>query len=223
MRFVAAVAVAGLLLTGCSASRADDAEEPEPSPSPPTAPASAGEPLSQEQVDSAVPDLPDWRPSEPLGAGDLTSSTITPAACQSFVDEMLASEPTHTATESLSQGALGPFLELTVSTYHDQAPDAETVAGFDEALAGCPEMTVDGPEGTLTFAVSPLDFPNLGDETVALRLQGRVSFFPITVDVATVIVGSNTYSVTQVDTGGTTSRGEMVEALEATMANVARG
>lgn len=220
MRSIAALAAA-VLLAGCSTAGAEDPSEPEPSASQPSAPASAGEPLSQQQVESAVPPLSGWGPSDPLGAGDLTSSTITPAACQSFVEEMLASDPTYTATDSLSQGALGPFLELTVSTYHDQAPTAESVAGFDEALAGCPEMTVDGPQGTLTFAVSPLSFPNLGDKTVALRLQGRVSFFPITVDIATVIVGSNTYSVTMVETGSSTSQEDMVAALEATMANVA--
>ena len=228
MRTVAALAVAAVLLTGCTASGGTGADDPQPTPAPPSSgepqaskPTSVGEPLTKEQVDSAVPSLAGWGPSEPLGAGDLTNSTVTPAACQAFVDGISAIDPTYTATESLSQGAFGPFLELTVSTYHDQAPGSESLAGFDESLANCPEMTVDGPQGVLTFAVSPLSFPNLGDETVSLRLQGRVSFFPITVDVATVIVGSNTYSVTQVATGGSTSRDDMVSALEATMANVA--
>ena len=223
MRFVAAAAVTALLLTGCSAFGGGDTPDPEPTAPSTTAPTSAGEPLTQEQVDLAVPTFAEWGPSDPLGAGDLTNATITPAACQRFVDEMLDSEPTYTATDSLSQGAFGPFLELTVSTYHDQPPSTENVADFDEVLADCPEMNVVGPDGDFTFAVSPLSFPNLGDETVALRLKGQVSFFPITVDVATVIVGNNTYSATQVNTGNATSREDMVVALEATMANVAAG
>ena len=213
--------VAAVLLTGCSAFGVDDADDPEPTAPQSSVPSSAGDPLTREQVNSAVPPLIDWSPADPLGAGDLSQATITPAACRGFVDEMLAGQPTYEATDSLSQGAFGPFLELTVSTYHDQAPSTDNVADFHEALADCPEMTVDGPEGTLTFQVSPLAFPNLGDEAVALRLHGQMGFLPITVDVATVVVGHNTYSATQVNTGSATSREDMVAALEATMENAA--
>lgn len=221
---IALSATAALLLTACGAERDDRAvtvertdtatagtaatadptqetastetvaAEPEPA---------AGRSLTQEQLHQALPavtDLPTGWSVVADGddaADEDVDSTVSPPECQVVFDALgeRDAEPVSEAAVDFGRGELGPFLDVSIASYEEPVEPGRLQAAA-EALSTCPDFTVEDPEQTVTFSASALSFPNLGDETLAIRLSGEVDDFDVSADQVLVVVGANVVSLT---------------------------
>jgi hypothetical protein len=104
------------------------------------------------------------------------------------------------ATGQYRGSASGPYVSVTVESY----TGATTTELFEEAaraLADCPRFG--SAAGGTEFTASPLSFPRLGDESLALRFLGTADSRPFALDLVAVRVGHNTVTAQQVSLGDT--------------------
>jgi hypothetical protein len=244
---VIAVAVLALTVAGCS-SKAPDAvtvagtgtvtESAEPS-SPDATPASespaptpAPEPLTKAQATSALP------PASVIGKGwkvtkNSTSTTgsskdkVTPAACAVLFADLDADwvgKPVAKAERSYTAGQFGPYASSTVSSRATAAP-AGAFDAIAAALSKCPKFTSTDSKGAKTvYRVTPLKFPNVGDQTFAFALSataGTKAFsISLAAQFAVAIVGANTVSVTNAAFGTKVPAGVTLKLMNATLARL---
>ncbi|MGF1662127.1 MAG: hypothetical protein ACFCVG_06600 [Kineosporiaceae bacterium] len=234
------MAIAGLsmmTLTACGGEdRAATVELP-PSPSPSTSPKSAtpgsmvgtsapmdasggdGTDVTVDQLIAALPtvgDLPTGWTVETAPAAapeEEDNSTISPPGCSVLFDGLRETGGTResAATATYSAGTLGPVLDVEIR-YYPNGFDASALDGFAEALGQCPTFAIQDPEdGSITFAASPLSFPDLGDSTLAVRLAGETDRLEVVSD--TVAIGLDRYQVLLVSGGLTTMDPAALETI----------
>lgn len=225
MRTAIALSTAGvLLLTACGSQRDDRAVTVERSDTPTTAAEAtgstpepsasneevaapdeaAGRSLTREQLEAALPTIQDlptgWsvvaQGDEALDDDDV-ESTVSPPECEAVFDALgeQDTEPVAEAAVDFGRGELGPFLDVSIASYEEALEPGRLQAAAD-ALSTCPDFSVEDPEQTVNFSASALSFPNLGDETLAIRLAGDIDDFAVTADQVLVVVGANVVSLT---------------------------
>lgn len=204
---VSLIAAAVALIAGCGdASHADRAVTVSGGTTPSTtvkaaAPVrAAGQVLSALQAKAAIPavsELPTgWSLDPDKTAGDDGSndkSTVSPARCKAIFDQLdksNRSKPVAKAEGDFKAGELGPFMSVTVDSYRE-ARQSPTFADATRAFSNCRSFTATDSSGPTTFNVVPLSFPNLGDETIALRLTGKSQGINFTADVVSVHIQHN--------------------------------
>ena len=86
---------------------------------------------------------------------------------------------------------------MSIASYEEALEPGRLQAAAD-ALSTCPDFSVEDPEQTVDFSAAALSFPNLGNETLAIRLAGDVDDFAVTADQVLVVVGANVVSLTAI-------------------------
>lgn len=172
---VVPVLVGSLLVVGCGVESSGDTAAPGGNAS-----GTAG-PTSAQRVLLSPADLP---------KGFATSGGQSAAYRQQVCGvDIEPSKPVQTASARFSQGPLGPFVEQRVRVYGDDSA-AGVVQALRAALASCTsyQLPASGTAPAATVAVTPLDLPQLGDESVAWR-QVPQTDLPITTDVVMIRSG----------------------------------
>lgn len=188
----------------------------------------AGRELTKQEARAALPSvrvLPaGWSvdPENTMNSDedDGSSDTVTPERCQVVFDAMETldeEEPAAKAGVTFTGGMLGPFLGVSISSYAEEVP-AEWFAQVLDGLSECPRFTLDDGESKTKFTVSALSFPNLGEESMALRMAAEAEGMPLALDLVAIRNGHNVVSVSQASLGGAASVKPMSKAARATMA-----
>ncbi|HEV7826756.1 MAG TPA: hypothetical protein VGP02_17825 [Mycobacteriales bacterium] len=213
--FVLPAVAATLLLTGCgtqseaAAPQSPRTEQPSAVPSEPGTP--AGRILTAAQARDVIPPLAlfpaGWRvdPSGGLPSPADSSATISPARCQALFDQLHrqqrdAGDAVAASAERNFRSRDGNrFVAVAVNSYTDAAAE-DLFRTAAEALADCPQFRSTGAVPA-EFRASPLSFPRLGEERLALRFIGAVGPRPFTLDFVAVRVGRNTVTAQVVSFG----------------------
>jgi hypothetical protein len=194
----------------------------------------AGRLLTAEEARAALPtvaDLPTGWSVDPEATvtsdgdeGDDSDTIYEPAACRDIFDSLDTDTFQDSATEEnadFSAGALGPFLGVTIASYDEAFPE-DTFSQLVGALAQCPEFTTTDTDGTTTdFSAQPLSFPNLGDETVALRLNATSEELSFGFDLVGVRVGNNVITLGQIAVGGAADASVLEDVARGTLERLA--
>ena len=209
-RLLVVPAMAVLAITGCSsaperastiggstASGAVTQEQTSEAPKP----KGAGDRLSRAQAKSAlltVSDLPTGWASEKSKPDKKSSSKIEPASCQKMFDELSAKTEGKKAKvkekATFSQGGmLGANLETEVSSF-DTEVQSDRIKNIVAALTKCADITSTENGKKAEIQMSALSFPNLGDQTLAMRMKVKTQGISGVADVVLVSVGHNVVS-----------------------------
>lgn len=161
------------------------------------------DPLTDAQIEKAllaVDDLPSgWSVSaddedeDEDDDSDSETSADNPE-CQKLMDAMDGDDESEAFGEgevSFQQSEWGPFLSQSVSSKEgDEIEKAMTA--FREAFETCESFTETDADGTKTeFKISDMSFPDLGDDTVALKMSAEAEGFPVDVPLVVVRVDQN--------------------------------
>jgi hypothetical protein len=188
-RFSAFALVAALSLVGagCTAASHDGVARAVPPPVLTTAELSAAllraEDLPRGYTVQPVPEAPPDE-SDTGGQGGGTEP------CGDVFDQLRGGEPalsaiaSGTAEAEFSKGDDGPFLQQGLLSSGDRAGLRAAVEAFRQLPTICGEFTENDEQGAFTMRLSPAQFPALGDESVAIKLDATG-----TAEAATVALG----------------------------------
>jgi hypothetical protein len=188
-----------------SATEGDEAGEPEDV---------AGEALNAEQAEAALLTLEDLPTGWTVDASEETDSedTTDPAECAALFDSLNeAADPVAEAKANFTAGGgFGPFLVHDVTSHESDLTDH--IGEIVDALDQCPEFSMTDAEGVTTeLTTAPLSFPNLGERTLALRIQGSTPDLDVAFDVVWIAIGQN--GITLVAGGILPMQGAEIEDL----------
>lgn len=243
---VAAVAVASLAgLSGCgdddapqragTVASSKDTETSEPAPEnseapPPVGPAGGpGRELSAAEVTQILPTVGDmptgWSvdPDNSLGGDDEDDSVVTPASCDELfngLDEM-TEDPAAKADVTFMAGALGPFLGVSVSSMSEIIPD-DAMKQITDAFGSCSDFELDDGKEVASVTASPLSFPNLGEESIAIRFNAESPSVTLAIDYVGIRSGHNLVVVSQAGVGGAADIAPLEQAAKVVMNNLAK-
>lgn len=189
-----------VILAGCGADRPDRADTVQgPTSSVQEDTGSETVALTRQQVESSlltVEDLPTgWSVDTSEDSDSEVEDVTEPVECGVLFEGLdEAAEPVAKAEGTFTAGGFGPFLAHAVTAFEENT--ADQVERVTDVLNQCPEFSSTDAEGVTTeFTTAPLSFPNLGDRTLALRLQGSTDDFDIVVDVIMIAIGANGISL----------------------------
>jgi hypothetical protein len=215
MRRLSAIAILGVVTLGlaaCGEDRPDraitvepsetstsntvenaDAQAEEPAPG-------AGDRLSTKQAKDAlirVQDLPSGWAKDPNEDDDEDDDDpIEPASCDKLMsslnDESKDGTRVAHATASFSTGGLfGTVLTEEISSFKEDAP-VERLQDVADVLGKCPTFTSTDADGVKSrYTVSPMSMANLGDQTLAMRMDVKNDTISVQAALAYVVVGHN--------------------------------
>jgi hypothetical protein len=100
---------------------------------------------------------------------------------------------TATARSSFSRGTGGPFIRATARRYRSDVAAAKVVTAIATIFGKCPSFTATNPTNKrlATVTLTPLTFPHLGDERVAVA--GRIVSEGRGVDINLVFVRTRAF------------------------------
>jgi hypothetical protein len=224
----AALAAAALSLSACSDDRADDAltigdgndapfaenddnnGEKDGDSSPDAADHSfdeAGRLLTAAEIEAALPtlrDLPRGWTRDPESENDEDDSgTITPARCDDMFSRISGvDDATSQVDRAFKADEWGPFLSVQIGTYEAELAD-DVLGEMATALTACKQFTSVDEDGSKSkVRAESLSFPNLGEETLAVRMRMETELVPVAMDVVVVHVGHNMVLLTHASLGG---------------------
>jgi hypothetical protein len=142
-----------------------------------------------------VEDLPDGYtlqpiPESPPDETDAGGQGAGVEPCGDVFDQLRGGEPAlsaiaaGTAEVEFSKGDDGPFLQQGLISSGDRAGLRSAVEAFRQLPKVCGEFTENDAQGTFTMRLSPAEFPALGDESVAVKLDATG-----TTEAATIALG----------------------------------
>lgn len=243
---VSAVALAAALtLAGCSNSPPDRAEtvgessadtgESAPEASPETEEVeldTVGRELTSEEAKAALPPVsalptgwsvdPENTLNDDSESDAESEGTIQPAECQTIMDDLSEEqdqEPTGEASTTYTAGMLGPFLGVEINSFADEVPEDSFKKVLD-ALSTCSEITSTEDGTTTTFKISSLSFPNLGEESAAIRMSGESEGMAVGLDMVVIRAGHNIVTLSQASVGGATGSDALEKAARTTVTNM---
>lgn len=202
----------GILLSGCAGTpeRAATVGTQSAAPAPQERsqapkPKGAGDGLTAAQAKSgllSVGDMPTGWAAAKNDPDNTTDPKIEPASCQKMFDDMDAktggkkAKVRQKATFS-EGGMLGTQLVMEIASFEVDA-QGDKVQAIANALTKCSTIksTQDGQTAELTL--NGLSFPNLGDQTLALRANVKMKDIEAVTDMVFVAVGHNIISFTTV-------------------------
>ena len=171
-------------------------------------PKGAGDQLTSTQAKAAlltVADLPaGWASEKSLVADDKSTSKIEPVACQTIYDELAATYDELAATSvgeeakvkekaTFFQGSSFVILEMHVSSFETNNR-GDQIKNLGERLTKCAKMTFTKRGVKTEMTLSPLSFPNLGDQSLAVRMNQKIEGMDAVSDFVFVATGHNTVS-----------------------------
>jgi len=190
-------------------SSGDDAEAPADA---------AGAQLNDAQVKQAlltIKNMPSGYSQQPNDDSDDDSgSTYEPSRCQDVIDSLDEDDTDPVAEAEVTfnnDGAFGTNVNETVSSYADEA-DNQNVQKVADAFSDCPRFTETAKDGTVSkYTISPMSFPNLGDQTLAFAMTYESEGFTVNINVAWIVMGHN--AITILNGGITGASGTDLEQL----------
>lgn len=153
---------------------------------------------------------------------DDAEDKITPARCKAVfdgLDDITDENPAAESGVTFTAGMLGPFLGVEITSQTEPIP-GERLSAMLKALSKCPTFSVDDGTSVAKFQASALSFPNLGEESAALRLQASSDGMTFGLDMVAIRVGHNFVSVSQMNVGGAGSVKPLQKAARATMTSL---
>ncbi|MFS0883631.1 hypothetical protein [Aeromicrobium sp. 179-A 4D2 NHS] len=158
-------------------------------------------PLTYADIDDAlltVDDLPAGWSVDPDGSddGDDSKTSSDSPECDLLVAAMEADDdsgatPVGEGEATFRKSKRGPFLLQSITSFEGNEAK-KSVKAFRTAFETCDSFTETGDDGTkVTFKVSPMAFPSLGDDTVALRLSARSAGIRVVAPLIVVRVDQN--------------------------------
>jgi hypothetical protein len=153
--------------------------------------------LSAAQAKRALLTLNDmptgWAQEQPDKKKDDDDGTVTPKRCQALMDAFdRQDKPVVEAEAAFS--ADGLLLEESVSAY--STPQVSALNKLASVFRQCPRVTSTEKDGrSITFRVSSLSFPKLGDRTVAVRLKTTTRGVTVVFDLVFIAKGNNGISL----------------------------
>ena len=154
--------------------------------------------LTQAELSAAllrVEDLPHGYtlqpiPESPPDESDTSGQGGGVEPCSDVFDQLRGGEPAlgaiaaGSAEVEFSKGDDGPFLQQGLLSSGDRAGLHAAVEAFRQLPKVCGEFSENDQQGTFTMRLSPAQFPALGDESVAVRLDATG-----TSEAATIALG----------------------------------
>ena len=202
----------GILLSGCggtperAATVGTQPAGPAPQESSPAPkPKGAGDGLTAAQAKSgllAVSDMPTGWAATKNDPDSTSDSKIEPASCQKMFDDMDAKTEGKKAKikqkATFSEGGMmGTQLVMEIGSFDDDA-QGNKVQAIAKALTECSTIKSTENGQTATLTLNGLSFPNLGDQTLALRANVKTQEIEAVSDMVFVAVGHNIVSFTTV-------------------------
>lgn len=193
-----------------------------------------GRELTDEEAESALPQVSSlptgWSvdPEDSLNddSEDDSEAKIEPEKCQDIMGDLeddQEDEPTSKASRTYSAGMMGPFMGVEISSFADKVPD-DSFSKVLDALSACPEFTSTEDGESTTFKTSSLSFPNLGEESAAIRMSATTAEMPVGLDFVFIRAGHNIVTISHATVGAGGGSGDALEKLaRATVANLEKG
>ncbi len=98
----------------------------------------------------------------------------------------------------LAGAELGPFITQTISSFKGSAAE-DNVSDFENAFKKCGTFEeTDDHGGQITYKVGELDFPQLGDETVALNIVTGSQLVTLEMPIVMIRVGKNVITLSSI-------------------------
>lgn len=220
-RLATALIPLALVVTGCgggddaAGDRARTVTTPESEE--PSAIESGGDtPLTEAQLKSAlltVQDLPTGYTVGESSDDDEIDHSADPEECASKFEALDETEEQDVAAEAEAafEGGFGVVLEQELESYEDENVLKQKMEDVLEVMTECPTFTDTDESGDkIEFTVSPLSFPKLGDDTIALNIKIKTADFDGTLNLVVVRLGRNVMSVGQ---GGLTADAAVLEQV----------
>lgn len=142
---------------------------------------------------------------------------IEPAECKAIMEDMEDAwdeDPVGEADRDYMAGMLGPFMNVEINSFEEEVPE-EAFGEVLTALETCKEFTSTEDGVATTFTVSPLSFPNYGEESAAVRLSAESEGTAIALDLVMVRAGHNALNFIHMSLGGAADSAEALEQLAA--------
>lgn len=176
-----------------------------------------GRTLEDKEAEAALPDVSSlptgWGIDTETSDDDEFEGKVKPAKCEALMDGLSESwdeEPAGEAEKSYTAGQMGPFMEVGIKSYGKEYPE-DVFGKFLKAFESCPEFTTVEDGESTTFKVSSMSFPNLAEETVAIRMAAESEGIPIGADLVAIRAGHNVVSLTHSSLGGDSDSAAVLE------------
>jgi hypothetical protein len=219
--------------SGAPAATISDNGSPSAEPSTSSARPQPVTPLSKAQLTGALPTAKElgrggWKVSQASSTPSSSSKDkISPESCRQVYNS-LESEVAGTKAASVERdyqaSGWGPFVGVTMASYAEVPPDG-VFNELAKALSSCPKFTVTDKKGQKTsYVVSPLKFPNVGDQTFAIRMAAKTGTkafsLTLTIDVAMATKGSTSVLVVNAGIGKLFLPSTTLTAMKAALAGL---
>lgn len=164
-----------------------------PTPTPTFTSTPTPKPLTQADLEKALISLDDlpagWavRPGEDKG-NEASKETFT-FLCQEYQRKAIDS-----ASVDFQKSQLGPFLSHSVTVYPPGEAGSQLVK-MHSAVDQCPTFKDTQNGTTFDWTVTPISFPQLGDQSFAIRLSSEFALGIIEVDSVYIQIGDTITSV----------------------------
>lgn len=166
--------------------------------------------LTTKELNAALPvlgDLPSgWKrdkDNEDEDDDEDDGEKVTPARCEELLDNVDAEDkdPEAEATRAFTADDFGPFVSVEIETYDELVP-GDALDKSAQALSQCRQFkTVDSDGTESTFKAKAVDFPSLGEETLAFQMDFTTDLFPGSGNFVAIRVGHNLIWVTNLALG----------------------
>lgn len=149
-------------------------------------------PLTQEDLEKALmilDELPAGWAIDPEDEEDDSNEETARFLCTDYEKKSIAK-----ASASFQQGQIGPFLAHSVVTY----PPGEATNQFEFMLAAveqCANFTDTQTGESMEWTVTPISFPKLGDQSMAVRASSEFILGLIEVDSVYIRIGDTMISI----------------------------
>ncbi|KQY55741.1 hypothetical protein ASD11_14610 [Aeromicrobium sp. Root495] len=170
-------------------------------------------------------DMPTGYSVDPDPADDSSDDDFTSGdpGCKELVDSAdVKSNKVDEEEASFTQGDYGPFVAESVTTTKE-GKAGDGFADARKALDSCNSYTAGEGDDSVTFKVSRMSFPNLGDETLAYSLSGESSGFPFSGQIVVTRLGDNVILLSAAGVGGSGMKASDFEKIARTASKKVAG
>jgi len=177
------VATCALLITGCGKGSADRAPSTSSTSTgtASTAPAAGGNQLRDEQLKAALLTAQEMPSGFTVDTDEHTGAPNDAKGCATLSGIQPSPGTAHSAQIEFTKGQTGTLVSESL-LQQDEAQAKATLNQFATAASGCPTFK----SGIISYTLSVLAFPKLGDDTLALHMAGTAAGVPVGIDLVEV-------------------------------------
>lgn len=189
-------------------------------------------PLTKAQLTAALPTAKElgkggWKIAKSSSTSSSSKEKVSPAACKTVYDSLepdLSGNKVASVDRDYKASDWGPFVSVTMTSYK-QVPAQGVFDALAQAMSTCPKFTSTNAKGVKSsYSVAPLKFPNVGDQTFAIRMtvSNKSGGFNLTmtVDVAMATKGAASVAVINAGLGKLFLPSTSLTAMKAALAGL---